>query len=111
MGDINTKDAVSQYKDYIIERGLEECKTLISEQESETMKEFYRGSIDGFEESKSLETPDDFRKRIDELKREELEYISIYLENEDPDILKKIWYLRGLWTQLNFVYERISIFV
>ena len=110
----------SKRRNELIEEGLKECRELIGKQKSEEKYYFYEGSIDGFNECRLFNSFSDFETRLIELQGEELREISksslkdkhlrelhhLYDTNEETD-LGKVWKLKGIRTQVNFVYDRL----
>ena len=115
-------------RDELIKDGIKDCKKLIGKQKSKEMYFFYEGSIDGFEECEKLCTLEEYANRIQELSTEESretaysslrkddeetqllrEELQIYDSNKETD-LEKVWRLKGIATQINFVYERLKAY-
>lgn len=114
-------DIVTQVKDGIISKGIEECGSLLPKQES-NMRDFYRGSIAGFKECRYLNTPDEYKNVLEELNQEEIREISkaslrdkelresLGLTPSETETNKeRVWYLKGMRTQTEFVYQRIKL--
>jgi len=110
----------------LIKDGVKECKKLIGKQTSESMYFFYEGSIDGFEECENLNTLESYVERIQELFKAEAREIAWSLkgDTEERRLLKeelqvygdrkmdldKVWRLKGIRTQINFVYENLMAY-
>ncbi len=87
----------------IICEGIKECKSLQLKQKTKTMKKFYEGSIRGFEECKEFKIPEDYKTRLDEL--------SVLNKGFGTKIdIEKVWYLKGVRQQIDFVYQRLKFF-
>ncbi len=113
-------------RDELINNGIEECRDLLGKQKSKNMYYLYEGSIEGFEECRTLSTPEAYENRLRELREEEIREISlsslkgddeetqrlregmkIYDPNEKTDD-KKLWKIKGRLSQINYIYERLK---
>jgi viroplasmin and RNaseH domain-containing protein len=110
-------------KNVLIDEGLKECKELLGKQKTANDYFFYEGSIEGFEECKYFIEFTDFRKRLEELHFEEIreisksslkneilrEYFKIYRKDEETDY-EKVFKIKGIKTQISFVYEKLMLY-
>ncbi|MFH1248657.1 MAG: hypothetical protein V1660_00710 [archaeon] len=121
IDEIFGNDAV--FKNSLIENGLVDCERLLGKQKTIGNYCFYGGSIEGFEECKNFYKFFDFEKRICELYFEEIretvkfplnseilkERLRIYNNNEKMDY-EEFFRLKGMRTQINFVYEKLKLY-
>lgn len=98
---------LSDWKEKLITDGLRECKNLLPKQK-DTMFDFYEGSIEGFEKCKKLNKLKDFERRLSTLNRKELNLTKRYLFKKDEKLLKEIWYVKGIRTQVEYVYNHLK---
>lgn len=99
-----------QVRDYIIERGLSDCRGL--RDEGKGPEGFYDGAVDGFEACRGFEDLDPLKARIHELQEEELTRrmgTAIYGHPSEPSKVKEWWYWRGYLMQLEFTLDRLSL--
>ena len=112
-------------RNQLIKEGVTDCRKLIGKQKSEEDYFFYEGSIDGFEECKNLNSLESYAERIQELyQKEDREIIrSLRRDDEETKFLKehyqiyddgepdldKVWKLKGIRTQIEFIYERLKV--
>ena len=114
-------DIVTQFRDGIISKGIEECESLLPKQELE-MRDFYRGSIAGFKECEYLNTVDEYENMLEELNQEENREISKaslrdeelreslgLTPSETETDMERVYYLKGMRTQIEFVYQRMKL--
>ncbi len=100
---------ITKYQKKIINEGISECNSLKDEQNTEKMKEFYKGSVEGFNNCRGL-SQTNLQELIKEVNEEEMDVFNKYASNPSNDLLNKLWYQKGVSTQVRFVYERISLF-
>ena len=99
---------LSDWKEKLINDGLEECRVLLPKQ-TNTMIPFYEGSIEGFEKCKEFNELKDFGRELDVVNRKELNLTKRYHgELSDKKLLNKIWHVKGLRTQIEFVYNHLE---
>jgi hypothetical protein len=110
-------------KDVLIANGLVECQKLLGKQKISDSYFFYEGSIDGFEECKGYSRFSHFEKRLEDLHWEEKrelskssisdvvlkEQLGIYDKNAKTDYAE-LWKLKGIKTQIGFIYERLKLY-
>ena len=110
-------------RDALVSEGITDCKNLLWKQKTLEDYFFYEGSIDGFEECKKYSKLSNFEKRLEELHWEEMgeiskssisdeflkEQLNIYNKNEKTDY-KEVFRIKGMKTQINFVYEKLIIY-
>ena len=115
-----------ELRDELIKDGIKDCRELIGNQKLKEMYFFYEGSMDGFEECKNLNTLESYVKRIHELSEEEYRELlrSLKGDTEEKRLLKEqyqlydnketdsdeVWKLKGIITQIDFVYERLKAY-
>ncbi len=107
-------------KNRLIREGINDCKKYLKKQKTKRDFFFYDGSIDGFEECKTFSKFSHFEERIQELYNEEKreisksslgdnalrEHLRIYNKNEKTEE-NEVFRLKGMKTQISFVYERL----
>ena len=111
-------------RDQLIVEGLASCKAEIGKQKSRDMYFCYEGSLDGFELCSSLCSFGDFEAKRNEfymLETKEIACSSLRSQDEDIQLLReslgiapgektdsdKVWQLKGIWTQMDYVYNRL----
>jgi hypothetical protein len=116
-----------EYRDGMIEKGISECRSLLGKQERRNMYFFYEGSLDGFEECRKFDSLESYVARLEELRKDEMREIScssLRKDDKDSRMLReslgiygnektdedRVWRLKGIRTQVEFVYERLAAF-
>lgn len=91
---------IEELKNYLIKRGIESVEK--TEKDSHKL-----GGIEGFEMCRTLNIPQDFENKIQELYRQSKEIIM-----RRPDLTKEeqeqYWRIRYQCLQVEFVYERLK---
>jgi len=103
MPELDNEEIFSQVKDRMIERGIVACELLLPGQKG-TMIPFYKGSIQGFKRCKKLKTLKDFERALEKLRQKELKKETEYIKKKDDITLNEVWRLKGVRTQIEFVY-------
>ena len=99
---------LSDWKEKLINNGLEECRALLPKQ-TNTMIPFYKGSIEGFEKCKKFNELEDFKKKLFIIDKKELNLTKRYYGKlSNKKLLNEIWYVKGLRTQIEFVYNHLE---
>ncbi len=91
-----------EYRDFLIDRGVNECRKLLPEQEG-TMKPFYIGTIDEFEHCRQIPDIMEMERRYRELQER------LYHQFRDEASLDDYWYTNGRETQAEFLFERLKL--
>ncbi len=104
----------------LVKDGINDCKKYLKKQKTRRDFFFYDGSIDGFAECKDFSKFSHFEKRIQDLYDEEKreisksslrddalrEHLRIYNKDEKTNE-DEVFRLKGMKTQISFVYERL----
>lgn len=99
---------LSDWKEKLINDGLEECKSLVSKQKG-TMFDFYTGAIEGFEKCKGLKSLKDFEREMEIFHRKEFNLTERYYKKQSTEeTLKKIWHIKGIRAQIEYVYDHLK---
>lgn len=99
-----------EYRDSLIERGLQECYELV-EQKRGYMRFLYRGNIVGFELCKEFIKLSECEGAIEELAQTEEFLFRMYLNFSDSfdraRAVEQYWSTRGTKIQVEFVFNRL----
>ena len=110
-------------KGELADEGMNRCRKLLGKQKTLNDYFFCDGSIDGFEECKKYSKFSHFGNRLEELHLEERAEISnsslkyeilrerlgIY-DKDAKTNYAEVWKLKGIRTQIEFVYERLKLY-
>ena len=97
-----------EIRDFIIERGLKECKELLAK--GEGTPGFYHGACDGFEECRKYQSFEELEAPLSELAVKSQErYRAMCHPDRTKKELEEYCYWAGFAAQLEFVRDRLAI--